>query len=636
MAVQTRQDLPFPLIAPYFVSRADAWQARIMEAARNYFTPAEMSDLQRIGIRFVPQEADRIKRHLRRKGDYKSEVDPDDRGTSHPRNTPAHIAAAEGDQRNAVDVALARTAILGNVPSTRDGTNTFLAPNVDANGVVPGVQNVEVRRSADIADVPDGVDPNKVAVASENSLLRRTQLFIGTMFVFDLAHALLRHLRQEALSLTANGSEADDSLLRQLARNVRGMTFRKLRLVGGGAPPAAGAPPPPPPVAGPGQYLIKDDSGQPRLYEPIPVTRYADFEDLFGPFSSTELESLRTKGWVGRKGIYYTPHRLPEWLGALMNGVKNSDLYITNPQKLNALRNQGVYPTSFLTNGVIADDTAAARLTEHVNSPKITTEFFTWQMRKTVFIPLELDVIDITRFQDIEKFDRLGDYLNAFGTGMYQGMNISQLFPTLQRDYNELRRDVPRNLLGPFKNVAKQIQLPATASAPRRTFANEEVIRLYTAADDVLRILDEWRRTTGRLDEVSFEDYMNPGPADPATNPDHFKKVLGNRPEAVEYGRLAFGIDQCGPGQRALAYTADPNTNHNAKQVPATIVIDGREVPNPQAQWFTCPPRVGFEGRLDVGTGDDVFTDTTFDVIPRPLGAQKRTTRSKSKSKKRH
>jgi len=62
------------LQAPYYTVRAEAWQTRVMQAASAFFLPAEMADLRRIGLRFVPQEADRIKRHLRRKTDYKVEA----------------------------------------------------------------------------------------------------------------------------------------------------------------------------------------------------------------------------------------------------------------------------------------------------------------------------------------------------------------------------------------------------------------------------------------------------------------------------------------------------------------------------------------------------------------------------------
>ena len=625
--MDTYQALPFPLQQPYFVNRADAWQARIMEAARNYFTPAELSDLQRIGIRFVPQEADRIKRHLRRKGDYPTRIEvTDDKGYEHPRNLNKNVQLAEEDSNRAGGIAI------GKMNTNRGGAlNTHLAPDLEDAGEMVPDQRVNVGRVAD-GSAPTPQYNGPIALPNPKSLLRRTQLFIGTMFVFDLAHALLRHLRQEVLSLTANGSEADDDLLRQLCRNVRGMTFQKLRPVAVGAPPAAGAPAP---VAGPEQFLIKDDSGRAVLYERAPVRRYSDFEDLFGPFSSTELENLRTKGWVHRPDGYYTPHRLPEWLGGLLNNFKNSDLYITNPERLDTLRHQGIYPTAFLTNGILADDCCAARLTEHVNAPKITTEFFTWQMRKVVFIPLELDVIDISRFQDLEKYDRLGAHLNAFGTGMYQGMNIDQLFPTLKREYDTLRRDVPRNQLGPFVNVAKQIQLPATANASRRTFANEEVIRLFTAADDVLRILDEWKRSTGRLNDVTFADYLNPGAPDALANPNYHRKVMGNRPEAVAYGKAAFGIEQCGRGRQALAYTADPNVDPAARQVPAFLYDNGQEIPNPQARWFTCPPEVGHLGHLDVGSGDDVAGDQVFAVAPRGVvAAQRRKSRKKTRKPK--
>ena len=68
--VSARGYLPYPLNPPYYVNRTEEYQRRVFDYARNYFTPAEMGDLTRLEIFFVPQEAERIKRNLRRKGDF--------------------------------------------------------------------------------------------------------------------------------------------------------------------------------------------------------------------------------------------------------------------------------------------------------------------------------------------------------------------------------------------------------------------------------------------------------------------------------------------------------------------------------------------------------------------------------------
>ncbi len=71
--VSARGYLPYPLNPPYYVNRTEEYQKRVFEYAHNYFSPAEMGDLTRLEIFFVPQEAERMKRSLRRKGDF----DPD-------------------------------------------------------------------------------------------------------------------------------------------------------------------------------------------------------------------------------------------------------------------------------------------------------------------------------------------------------------------------------------------------------------------------------------------------------------------------------------------------------------------------------------------------------------------------------
>ena len=682
--------------APYYTIRAEAWQARVMQAASSYFLPAEMADLQRIGIRFVPQEADRIKRHLRRKDDYYNEASnptlpaPDD-GPDHPAfrdNNQRRRQAAEntaGDINPTLGRAPAGNRIRRVIPNQdnsgfpQDGqlaaANTRQYLDQDGNQINP--VNNPPRRPA----------PNSwVRTANSNSLLRRTQLFIGSVFVFDLAHALLRHLRQEVISLTANGTEADESLLKQIIRNVRGMTFRELvpkyhmkpdgsRRYREGEAPAAGDNRPriggsmfniydntPVPVGGPvpparniggwdRRYNVDDatrnaatidvkEDGNTVAYMPGHVAKYEDFTDIATPLSTSELESLRLHGYCRYKGKYYTPHRLPEWLGIFLGQgapgsgyLDNADLYMTNDRRLTALRNQGQYPSAFLTNGVVADDLSAARLTEHCNAKNIDPRFFTWEMRKNVFIPLELDVMDITRLGDVQHYSKLSEILNSFGTGLYQGMNLTDVFDELNKGYRNLKSDVPLNMLAPFTNVTKLVQLPATPSAPRRTFANEEVMRLFIAADDVLRIIAQWYMTAGVLDSVSFADYRAPKPDDK----DYYKQILGNRPDAQEYGERVFGQKRCPPGFQAAYFTGPPSDRHRRMLPPGAEILPGGGL-NPDARHMECVP-VAAPGRVlindptpPVVTGGDVVMAAVPD--DRDAGQKRTKKHKKSKSKK--
>ena len=239
MAAKTT--LPYPLAPPYYVNRTDAWQARVMEAARSYFRPAEFADLQRLEIRFVMQEAERIKRHLRRRGDYaiRGQAGSED---MHPARSAQNTALRRMDvartnfltQRGAGDGPVAPNNQL--LPNR----GYKLAPSVDPDTGRPVETYVPdprgglypVPATGRVVDEYDGrADALKLGpdfrlgsgrLPREESLSRRTQLFIASIFVFDQAHALLRHLREECLSLTSAGTETDESLLKQIVPTFEG------------------------------------------------------------------------------------------------------------------------------------------------------------------------------------------------------------------------------------------------------------------------------------------------------------------------------------------------------------------------------------------------------------------------------
>lgn len=286
-----------------------------------------------------------------------------------------------------------------------------------------------------------------------------------------------------------------------------------------------------------------------------------------------------------------------------------------------------------MTNGVVADDLSGARLIEHCNAKQIDPRFFTWEMRKNVFIPLELDVMDITRLGDMQHYGRLSEILNSFGTGLYQGMDLREVFQELNRGYAKLKSDVPLNMLPPFTNIAKQIQLPATPSAPRRTFANEEVMRLFIAVDDVLRIIAQWYMTAGVLDRISFEDYRHPD----ENSRDYYGHILGNRPDAQQYGENVWGQKSCPPGMQAAYFTGPPTDKHRRMLPPGAEVLPGG-AKNPEARYMECVPVALTEPLLvndvipPVAAADDVV------VVAGPddrTGAQKKARKHKHKSKKR-
>ena len=618
--LSAKTSLPFPLAPPYYVNRTDAWQGRVMEAARSFFRPAEFADLQRLEIRFVPQEAERIKRHLRRRGDYNGH-------SEHPSNSVENDAARVRDQDITDDLNALNPPALD--PRARPPQ---VAPNINADTGRYELDNVGAPTNVNV----DYTDPDAALIRAGNggyaggptanvklprkhSLLRRTQLFIASIFVFDQAHALLRHLREECLSLTSAGTEADEGLLKQIVRNVRGFTFRELKqlpqknaaaqdlaranvqasaaapdniglyqatLMWDGATAAADNDLDPawiqammsaPKIAGAGGALVKNPAhmepitvksgGSDRYFCPRVLNSHRDFKDFYEPFSQSELENLKNRGYIMRDDKYYTPHRLPEWMARLL-GADDSELYTVSggpSQKFGRIRNQMVYPVTYLTNGQIADDTLAARLIEHCNASIMNPEYFSWGVRRFVFLPLEVDMFDITRFNDMDLYDSLHETLNAFSTGIYEGMNLEDLWPVVRKKYQKLPRQVPRNMLLPFENVCKKIDLPASAqNGGRRNFANEEVLRLFLAADDCIRIIGKWYQNAGFMNRIDFSNYRHAVTAE---------DVLGNRPDFGRFGE-AYGAE-CGAGMKTLYYTADPDLYPDrARLVPDPMRID--------------------------------------------------------------
>lgn len=214
----TRGYLPSLLNPPYNVERTPEYQARVYLYAQNYFTPAEMQDLMRIGMRFVPQEAELIKRNLRRKGDF----EPMTNAAVHPSAT----AAAGEDRVWAGAVDDMGMVINPGLDPVNETTRAIPARSRAGYPVTDGHQVIN-----DVGTTRQSVQPAGAGSArkySSTSFLRRTELFIASMFVFDAAHALLAHLHQEAVSLTSHGVDADDRLLKQVVRNLRGYTFRRL------------------------------------------------------------------------------------------------------------------------------------------------------------------------------------------------------------------------------------------------------------------------------------------------------------------------------------------------------------------------------------------------------------------------
>lgn len=652
--VSARGYLPYPLNPPYYINRTEEYQKRVFEYARNYFSPAEMDDLMRLELFFVPQEAERIKRNLRRKGDFDEEnhLHPSGSSTNYERRNNA-LGGATTQSGNPFplmgravgeDDANVRPIPQEGRPLVRSTLNNLAWPQAD-QPQNPG-QNVYGR-------LYEGTDP-VTGQYRGRSLLRRVELFIASMFVFDCAHGLLAHLHEEAISLTSHGTEADENLLKQIIRNVRGYSFRRLARVTG-TPNAPGQQidmaftqdaaainnrrPAFLPDAQKPHINIKDDPSQPFLehpYRPLQPCfgtaagyHQRDFtlEDFSEPLSTTELKQLQSVGWIRRNGKFYAPTRFPASLAAYAapDGAMPRDerLRATNAAVLDPSRTMGIYPVTFLTNTTIADDACAARLIEHCTSDRMDPQVFSWGMRRQVFMPLEVDVADIYRFSDLKDYDDLHEALNAFSNGMFAGVSLRGMWADYIRPrLSRVVTQVPLNQLRKYENVLKSIEIPAAPGEMRHTAGQAEVIRLYNKSDDVLRKIDEWFQLGGDFSKVSYDAYRQADPNDP-------EAILGNNAHGAGWGERALGVGKCGPGYLPQFYNTDPDLNSNAKPVEREIIgPDGRPYLNPRAKFEKCAPAVHNLKRMPRG-GEDVRVNQRV----RTYARQRRAAR-KGKAKK--
>lgn len=628
----TRGYLPSLLNPPYNVERTPEYQARVYLYAQNYFTPAEMQDLMRIGMRFVPQEAELIKRNLRRKGDF---VLGAAANIVHPSAT-----AAAGARRSEIAQGIPDMGQPGNPPQFNPAQERTRAMQGRDPAGYPQPGNVD----NDIGSTRAAVNAGGAGIArvhAPNSFLRRTELFIASMFVFDAAHALLAHLHQEAISLTSHGVDADDRLLKQVVRNLRGYTFRRLVPTNdagtdfrqGTTAPVLGRDAARNNVTGDidrtnaNNIMRVRDPADPKLtitLRPLqpavqPDGRDLSSEDLPEPLSSGELQQLRSHGWITRDQKYYAPIRIPQMLaryaatGAMRSYDRDTMVRATNSAVLDPARFMGIYPVAFLTNTTLADDAVVARLIEHSNSDTIDPMMFTWGMRRAVFMPLETDVADIALYSDVKTYDELHETLNAFSNGMYEGLNIQGLWDGYLREkLAGLATQVPVNQIGPFPNVIRRIEVPATSEGGgvRRTAGQEEVLRLWQKADDVLNLVNRWFLMGGNFGDVSYAEYRDPG-----TDP---KAVMGNNAAISSWGARALGMNRCGPGYEEVWFDSDPDNDPRANPQPQWLPDRSGQltVQNPLARVAKCAP-IGYGARRIPDTGPDVRIDGTYPAYQR-------------------
>lgn len=420
-------------------------------------------------------------------------------------------------------------------------------------------------------------------------LQQKVQRFIGSLYVYDAAYALLNELKEAMTNVLAANENVDSALVTNLLSNIRGYEFiRLVEVVGGGAGDFQGA------INGKNYNRAgrADDAVQLHV------------------LSTTEENQIRSKGYVTINGDYYTVARVPN-PEARVDGA-------AAPQML---------PYATTANGSYAVESCINMLIELANDKEIDTNYFSVQSRAAVFYPLGLE-------------GPANATAMFAGASMLQG-NIAQSNMMGQGGnlMGNLRKPayaaaptagITGNADSKFPNSLRKISVPSNVTNWGRTMnaAVMEVQMLNARQKELIAALGDWAENGMgilAMDGVGFGEYLDP---------QNTKQIMGNKPRQMKYMEANYSNDTCGTGYRRLWFTADPDTSDRARQVPGYLPSrSGGMVKNPEARYAKCAPFARQGGALP-GGGAGVHTDMLYAVHPRTAAAQRRKKRTPAAAKR--
>ena len=418
-------------------------------------------------------------------------------------------------------------------------------------------------RSMGFKFVRGEADAVRHALIGEAKLQQKACIFIGSAYVYDLAHALLLQVQRTVQELVNVPDGLDVKTLLAVLYNLRGYKMIQSTLVarGGAAVWTGGG------VGGGGE-----ESQQGVQLKAL---------------STSDFKTLLSSNQIYDEGRYHRPVRVPTDNG--------------QPQQ--------TYPWSLTANRTIAIDGSIANIIEVCRAETIPVDLFSTAQRANVFAPLGLD----------------GDRGTwpGYSRGVASRMGGNEAMSTFgYTGYMDRERGTPWGVQAPgtgndhfptttagFDNVIRTITLPAgQAYGPTSVAGLDETFRMEQQRDDIIAMLTRWGTTgMGILleDPVKYGDYRA-ATTDPRT-------VLGNKPAYAKFGQMNGMGNTCGPGYQALWFTGDPNDpTSRAKPV---MELDERGVRNPQAQYSTCAP-ITQQLRNPAYTRD-VVTDRTVSAYQR-------------------
>lgn len=399
-------------------------------------------------------------------------------------------------------------------------------------------------RSMGFKFVRGEADAIRHALIGEHRLALKVARFVGSAYVYDLAHALLLQVQRTVQELVNVPQGLDVKTLLAVLYNLRGY-----KMVSSNQVPQSTAP---------------TDAA-------VTWNGNAD-ESMQGvqlkALSTSDYRQLLSRNAIYAEGRYHKPIRVPT----------------------DAAQAQQTYPWSVTAAGTIAIDGSIANIIEVCRSDQIPVDYFSMAQRSNVFAPLGLDgpgaatamAGNLGASRNVASLSGRADAMNTFGyTGWSsedraQGTNWTNLPGTGSVNF-------PSAHAG-FRNVIRTITLPAgQAFGPTSVAGLDEVFRMEQQRDQIIAMLTQWGTTgMGILleDPIDYEAYRG------ATNDPRL--VLGNRPAFAKFGQMNGMGNTCGPGYEALWFTGDPN-NPDARAKPVRP-FDERGVMNPQAQYSTCAP----------------------------------------------
>lgn len=385
-----------------------------------------------------------------------------------------------------------------------------------------------------ISFVRGDADMIRHAFIAEPRLRHKVQVFTGSAYVYDLAHALLLQVKRTVQQLVNVPEGLNTKTLLAVLYNLKGFMLLETgkSVTRGGTEPTG---------------LARDGN-------PAPP------EVQLTALSTTDLRQLASGG-VAVGGKWYAPKRVPD---------------TDKPTE--------TYPWGLTDGKKVAVECVVAQMIELCRARKIVPALFSNIQRGTVFTPLDLDAPANQRMNLA-----LGGMANeAVSYGYTDTRYDLKKYENRAIEYPELdfgsQAAFRSGLDEGFENVIRSIQLPAGQSfGPTSVAGLDEVFRMERERDSIIAILTQWG-TTGLgiilTDHVGYGQYRDAADT---------RGIMGNKPAYSRFSEINGMGDSCGDGYERVWFTGDPSDD-KSRSVPPTVTLNGQEYRNPQATHAVCAP----------------------------------------------